>query len=513
MKKEQNSSYTKYSGNYHFASFLDALSNPVMLLKEHKVLHINDSAKKLCQLDNDKIDSIKDIFDIEDETNLLTLNRIFKSYSIGPDKNEYEVVFRHPSHKNYLIEGKFKQIKINNQNYGFIEFDEIVQTERTVVDEYNIGADIFDSSSIPVCIIDNELSLLNFNNSFRKLFSIGDFDVVDKFFLLKMTTSQLKKSFQNSFSHLQNMNEDVSEFDAKLVTKNDTSLYINFEILRGSKTYEWIVILKDQTRETELFKKLEKVSAQASNLKSIFVAQMSHEIRTPINAILSFANLIKEEIKDQVPPDIRSGFEVINRGGERIIRTINLILDTSEVMTDSYEYEPKEFNLFTEVFNEVYMKYKKIAKSKGLEFGYVRNTDDLMIIGDEYMVKQILSNIFDNAVKFTNEGSVEANLYKNDNNKITLEIIDSGIGMSQEYIERVYEPFTQEDEGSRRRYEGNGLGLTLTKSYCDINDVDVSITSNKEKGTKVKLVFNKSLNDIPLVDETLTNEERFYIKS
>ena len=212
----------------------------------------------------------------------------------------------------------------------------------------------------------------------------------------------------------------------------------------------------------------------------------------------------KEEVKEFLSPDFQTGFEVINRGGERIIRTINLILDTSEVMTNTYEYLPQEINLLLDVFDESFLKYKKLAGDKNITCEYNWETDDTAVLGDLYMTKQIISNLFDNAVKFTNEGTINARIYSNFNRKIVVEISDSGIGMGEEYIQKVFEPFTQEDEGISRQYEGNGLGLSLAKNYCDINGIDISIKSSKSKGTTVQLLFNNTISNNLVTENELS---------
>ncbi len=498
-----NLSSSGANSNNQFSSILDAISSPVILLYGDNIIHFNRAAADFCGLGSKNPPSIKTLFDIDDEQNLIAFNKLSKRLAEGRNFNKQEVLLRISTKPDHLVKGNFKTVYLNNNKFVMLELDKFSRgSSFSNILSGELDNNIFCEISLPMCIVNAELELTNYNKAFMNLFSINEKNNFDKFFLLKILPNRAKRAFAETVEGLINRTDkNRGDFDTILNKDNAGELYLNIEVISSDDSTNWIMIIKDQTREIQLFKDLEKSNKQAKNLKSIFVAQMSHEIRTPINAILSFANLIKEELSEKLPPDIESGFEVINRGGERIIRTINLILDTSEVMTDSYEFFPSELNLFTDVFNEVFMKYKKIAKEKNIDCTYQRETDNLIFTGDEYMTKQIFRNIFDNSVKFTNSGTIDTKIYKDSDDKLAVEISDSGIGMTQEYIDRVFEPFTQEDEGFKRRYEGNGLGLTLTKSYCDINDIDIRITSDKSKGTTVKLVFQNTVQEIPFIYE------------
>lgn len=233
----------------------------------------------------------------------------------------------------------------------------------------------------------------------------------------------------------------------------------------------------------QLIKAKEKVD-MSDKLKSEFLAQISHEIRTPINSILSFSSILKDEFEEQLSEDLKSTFEVITNAGNRITRTVELILNISEMNTGIYDYKPVEINFCSEVIVPIFNEFLRFAKSKNIELSISNNCKDLIIIADKYSVIQIFSNLVDNAVKFTEKGKVCINLIKNEEGNLIVEINDTGIGISSNYINEIYSVFSQEDHGYTRRYEGNGLGLALVKKYCDLNNFELKIESQKDIGSK-----------------------------
>ncbi|MFH1198152.1 MAG: two-component regulator propeller domain-containing protein [bacterium] len=254
-----------------------------------------------------------------------------------------------------------------------------------------------------------------------------------------------------------------------------------------------LVIENQERRQAESEMKIAKEAAEKSDkLKSEFLAQISHEIRTPINSILSFAYLLKEEISDKVSPDLRESFSIINGAGKRLIRTIDLIINMSQVQTNSYEYNLKAFDIFKHVISQLVIEYTSAAKEKGLKFNLVKETEDTVINADEYTVGQVFENLLNNAVKYTKEGWIELKI-SGANKKLIIEINDSGVGISPEFLPHLFEPFTQEEGGYTRRFEGNGLGLALVKKYCEMNKATIDVQSEKGKGTSFKVIFNESL--------------------
>ncbi len=229
---------------------------------------------------------------------------------------------------------------------------------------------------------------------------------------------------------------------------------------------------------------------QADKIKTEFLAQVSHEIRTPINIIVSSANLIKESVYDLVEPEYRQLFSSINSASFRIIRTIDQILNMSELQIGAYHANPKLIDLKDDILENLYNEYVRLAESKGLSIIKKYHVEDAKIIADEYSITQIFANLIDNAIKYTEEGYVEVSLYENEKKEKVVEVKDTGIGISEEFLPRLFEPFVQEEQGYSRPYEGNGLGLALVKKYCELNNASISVESKKNIGTVFRVIIH-----------------------
>jgi len=239
---------------------------------------------------------------------------------------------------------------------------------------------------------------------------------------------------------------------------------------------------------------LARDKAEASDkMKSEFLAQMSHEIRTPINTILSFTNLVEEELQGKLPDTLVECFTSINSAGERITRTIDMLLNMSELQTGTYELLPREINLEKEIITPILNEFELSSKQKNIELKFSPHTSFITFTADEYSVGQIIHNLVSNAIKFTSTGCVEIKTGIDHNKNIFIQVIDTGIGIQREYHKNLFHPFTQEEQGYTRSYEGNGLGLALVKKYCELNNATIVVESEKGKGSCFTVTFQNTV--------------------
>lgn len=261
----------------------------------------------------------------------------------------------------------------------------------------------------------------------------------------------------------------------------------------GMKIYEQKVDILERERTRQELMRAKEMAESSSRLKSEFLAQISHEIRTPLNTILSFASLLRYELEELLSEDLKDGFKIISNGGKRLIRTIDLILNMSEINTGSYDLQFSKFDLVRDILENLLLEFSSSAQVKGLKFTLRNDSAAALITADAYTVTQIFLNLIDNAIKFTNEGNVQIIVSDGPDGSLVVEITDTGIGMSEEYMSKIYTPFSQEDTGYTRKYEGNGLGLALVKKCCQLNQADISVASRKGNGTRFTVVFPQSL--------------------
>ena len=218
--------------------------------------------------------------------------------------------------------------------------------------------------------------------------------------------------------------------------------------------------------QKELVEALNKAE-ESDRLKSAFLAQMSHEIRTPLNVILTSIPLIADEVSAE-DEELKIILDSVKSAGRRLQRTIDMILSMSSVQSGNYKATFEKFDIVADL-KKMVNEFKSLTDDKGLRLKFSHPREDVFVTADRYTVNQIFQNLINNAIKYTLKGYVEVYVKNLTNDKVKVEIRDSGIGMSEEYLLRMFTPFSQEDVGYKREFEGNGLGLALVKKYIELN--------------------------------------------
>lgn len=345
-----------------------------------------------------------------------------------------------------------------------------------------------------ISITDEKDNIIFVNESFLQTYGYTEDELIGKHInILRRNKTAETEYFKNIYlktieggwkGEVINVKKNGTEFPVHLSTsviKDDNNHPI---ALIGVATD---ITERKRARE-ELIRAKEKAEL-SDRLKSEFLAQMSHEIRSPLNVVISMSNLIKDEFYEKLDSDQRQYFEGIELAGKRIIRTIDLILNASEIQIGTYQPYFVEIDLMKDVFAQIQKEYIFTAKRKGLELNIASKTQHPCIMGDHYSVSQIFVNLVDNAIKYTNEGCINIVIDSDKEKHICVTVEDTGIGISQEYLNTIFEPFTQEDHGYTRKFEGNGLGLGVVKKFCELNEADIKVESEKSVGSKFTVTF------------------------
>ena len=277
--------------------------------------------------------------------------------------------------------------------------------------------------------------------------------------------------------------------------KKDGSLidvHVKYEIIDYLGKPATFAIIRDITEQKkadeELHYALEKAQ-EGERIKSTFMANVSHEIRTPLNSILGFTELLESHLEDRLVDDEKLFIQFIHANGTRLQHTVDEILNISQIESNTVRLNPIRFQLKT-LLLKLEEEYQFLAKEKKLEFSVNSKVQDDEVYLDEYLLTQTIANLLDNAIKYTETGSVKIDLSQS-NDHLSLSIVDTGVGMSNDYQERMFRPFTQESEGFTKTYQGIGLGLALVKRYTELNGLELSIESEKGKGTQAMLTLPK----------------------
>ena len=232
----------------------------------------------------------------------------------------------------------------------------------------------------------------------------------------------------------------------------------------------------------------------ASAAKSEFLANMSHEIRTPMTAILGFSELLAIEVRDSSNSAIKTEYiETIQRNGDHLLELINDILDISKIEADKVVLERLDISLL-ELLQEVVKTLQFKAKTKGIELNIKFDPEAPKYIhSDPSRLRQILINLIGNAIKFTEQGSVtvQANLDKQEGN-LLIAVVDTGIGLTDKQIDKLFNAFEQADASTTRKYGGTGLGLRISKRLSQLLGGDIFVESEFGRGSTFTLLLNKS---------------------
>ena len=246
-------------------------------------------------------------------------------------------------------------------------------------------------------------------------------------------------------------------------------------------------VMRDVTErlkiEEELIRAKEKAE-EMNSLKSTFFSNMSHELRTPLIGILGYTEIMLEEINNEEHSKM---INIIKSSGNRLLRTLNQLLDLSKVESEKYDLTLMECNL-----NEIVISTRElfwaVARDKGLMLDLDLPDKPIKIDGDINLLTSIFENLINNAIKYTEKGKVTISVKQSDHQAV-IEVSDTGIGISQRDQEIIFEEFRQASEGFSRKFEGTGLGLTITKKYAEVMRGTISLKSKPGDGTTFILKF------------------------
>ena len=261
-------------------------------------------------------------------------------------------------------------------------------------------------------------------------------------------------------------------------------------VLNGKVTH-YVCVINDITSDVQaqaMLKTSVELAQNSNKAKSVFMSHMSHEIRTPMNSIAGLTYLARELPVVEENEELRSYLDQIDQSSQYLISILNNIMDMSKIESNKYELHNAEFDI-GEVINEVYTVYSSQMSANGIDFeldnsGLVKTR----VIGDEISLRKILNNLLSNAFKFTPSGgkvtlTVSQKLKTEKTSAVSIVVRDTGIGMSPEFIEKLFEPYTQERTENASRSAGSGLGMAICKSMIEMQGGTISAESRVGEGS------------------------------
>jgi signal transduction histidine kinase/DNA-binding response OmpR family regulator len=223
---------------------------------------------------------------------------------------------------------------------------------------------------------------------------------------------------------------------------------------------------------------------EAAQLKSQFLATMSHELRTPMNAIIGFSQLLLRQ--NQMPPPQADMVTRILNNGKNLLALINDILDLSKIEAGRLELKPERFRV-ADLLATTTEELRSLAEQKRLQLTHQARLENPYVVNDSTRLRQIMVNLLSNAIKFTETGRIEIEVREVSADRIVILVRDTGIGIAQEEIPRIFEEFRQLDQTMSRRHAGTGLGLAITRWLVQMMGGQISVTSQVGQGSTFRV--------------------------
>lgn len=368
-----------------------------------------------------------------------------------------------------------------------------------IFDSFDYRLDIFrkisEDSPFGIIIFDKYGKIIMYNPAFKEMWGISEALIKDYniFEDDRLRAAGILEKISQVFEGKSHIFIE-GYYDYLLETTKGYTIWVEssiFPISNESNEVEFVVIIHKDNSDLKLSQEEIRIANnradEANRLKNAFLQNLSHEIRTPMNSIIGFGGLIADLVVDKIDKNDFDLLTNFNSGIKRLHRTLTQFLEISQIDTGNYKIKIEPVNLKQEIEN-VLDELRPDLIQKNLDV--VLNLDDRhkIILADKPALSRILTNLLENAVKFTHKGYIKIETYPNCNETLLFcSIKDTGIGIGEEYLDHIFEPFSQEEDGLNRPYEGNGLGLALTKKYLDL--VNSSITVDSVKGVGSTFTF------------------------
>src|SRR5688572_15039626 len=365
--------------------------------------------------------------------------------------------------------------------------------------------DVVDTVREPLLILDSSLRVHSANRAFYQTFHVSSEETENRL-IYELGNGQwdipdLRTLLEDIVPKSSVFNDFELEHDFPVIGRR--VMLLNARKLRQGSHAELLVLAMEDVTERRRAEgevaKAKEVAETANRTKSLFLANMSHELRTPLNAILGFSEMLQEEAVERNLQDFNTDLQKISTSGKHLLGLINDILDLSKIEAGKMELHLELFDvgdLIAEVASTIDMQVAKNGNTLQIQcippdIGFMR--------ADLSKVRQGLFNLVSNAAKFTHGGQIRIDAERQTMDGIEwimFRVSDTGIGLSPEQSVRLFQAFTQADASTTRKFGGTGLGLALTRRFCQMMSGDVTVHSVPGEGSVFTIKLPATVNDI-----------------
>ncbi|BDQ02570.1 PAS domain S-box protein [Ignavibacterium sp.] len=488
-----------------FRSLLDNIIESVIIVDWNgKILFANKSAAKLVDLDSPEKGIGKSVTEFLHPSNIDKAIRLisFEKDSGESRRDTFQIVTATKQIR--WVESMSTRIRYQNQEVLLTTLRDItdrVKTEKML----HLLTNALHSAANGVMITDRSGKIIWLNEAIEKLTGYKEDELIGK------STSIFKSGLlpDEFYKKMWDTIESGKVWKGELINKRKDGTFYEEEMTitpiydSDSEINHYIAIKEDITQRKKNEREIReaKVKAEEINkLKSTFLANMSHELRTPLVGILGFAELLRDNITDKDLSEMASRIHV---SGKRLLETLNSILDLSRIEANRMELKLDHINI-CRVVRENLLQFEALAKTKNLYLKSELEEEEIICFLDEKILHQIMNNLINNAIKYTQKGGVTVKVRReiiNNNSNVIIKIQDTGIGIPKDSLSRIFEEFRQVSEGLDRKFEGTGLGLTLTKKFVELLGGTISVESEVDKGSTFSICFPASYEEKQITEK------------
>lgn len=475
-----------------YQGLLDGLPIGVILLSQDGVIAaMNAESARLCGAGVTSAigASFPELWErLTEQTAAVTKQIIQQVFRTKQPKQPAQVCLQCDSHRSIPVEWTCMPASFGRQVGVSISLQDKSREQELTYDRNRL-ASIADESPYPILELDDQASLLYANPMMSELltqfgYGTDGFPQVAPQGLLDLVQRCLDS------------NRPIQEIASRLPDARYAWVFCPVQADRHVRGYAVDLTEMQRTKEA-LHASAEELTAQnlrldralqeaqaATHTKAAFLATVSHELRTPMNGVIGMTSLLMDT---GLAPEQRSYAETIRQCGEALLHLINDVLECSKIEAGKLELESIEFNLRTTV-DDVLKQFAERAESKGLELtGLIHATVPTGLRGDPGRLRQVLTNLVGNAIKFTERGDVTLQVYLEEETtgdaRLRFDVTDSGIGISQDIQDKLFQPFVQADSTMTRQYGGTGLGLSISKQLIELMGGRIGVMSAPGRGS------------------------------
>jgi PAS domain S-box-containing protein len=441
-----------------------------------------------------------DVFDIYNQ-----LGHIFKIYAFYfIYKAIVETGLREPQK---II---FREMEKRQENLE----SEVIEMSKKVVENLENFKNLFEALTDGVIVTNHKMEILFVNSKATEYLECNEVDLLNT--KIQDLESDSNNSFKEFVYNIDLLDNKIFETELKKGPNSAIPVEIHSKKFKYENENAIIYVIRDIAVRKIVEQSLlnSKLLAEKSNkAKSEFLANMNHEIRNPLNGIIGMLQILEMKNTEE---SVQSMLKNIGTCAEILLNIVNDILDLSKIEAEQTKVEEIQFNL-NKLLDELKQAFHISAINKGIDLSFeIVNDSFLHLLGDKKKIVQVLMNLIGNALKFTNKGYIKvfAETYQKEksNSFLRITIEDTGIGISEENISKIFSPFFQIDDSTSKKYPGTGLGLSITQKLVELLGGSIKCESKLKEGTKMIVVFQVNIDTSVSSVKTQTptsNIERF----